>query len=163
MMVDLKGRQLMPTVTKPSEKTRGNLVVPTDLKREGVAEISASLNLLLADVFALYVKTKSFHWHISGPHFRDNHLLLDEQAAQIFAMSDDIAERIRKIGGSTLRSISDISRHQRLRDNNDGSLRARDMLAELCSDNRELTGFLRLTHEVASGNGDVATTMITDE
>jgi starvation-inducible DNA-binding protein len=160
MMVDLKGRQLMPIVTKPSEKTRGNLVVPTDLKREGVAEISASLNLLLADVFALYVKTKSFHWHISGPHFRDNHLLLDEQAAQIFAMTDDIAERTRKIGGIALRSISDISRHQRLRDNNDTSLSATDMLAELCSDNRQLTGFLRLTHEVASRNDDVATTSL---
>ena len=157
MMLDLRGRQLMPTVTQPSEKTTGNFIIPTDLKREGVAQITESLNLLLADVFALYLKTKSFHWHISGPHFRDYHLLLDEQAAQIFAMSDDIAERTRKIGGSTLRSISDISRQQRLRDNNDTSLSATDMLAQLCSDNRQLTGFLRLTHEVASGNGDVAT------
>ncbi|HXM49923.1 MAG TPA: DNA starvation/stationary phase protection protein [Pyrinomonadaceae bacterium] len=147
----------MQTITQPSEKATGNLIVPTDLKREGVAEISESLNLLLADVFALYLKTKSFHWHISGPHFRDYHLLLDEQAAQIFAMSDDIAERTRKIGGITLRSISDVSRHQRLRDNNDTGLSATDMLAELCSDNRHLTGFLRLTHEVASGNDDVAT------
>ena len=157
MMVDLKGRQLMPIVTQPSEKTNGNLVVPTDLKREGVAQITESLNLLLADVFALYLKTKSFHWHISGPHFRDYHLLLDEQAAQVFAMSDDIAERNRKIGGATLRSISDISRHQRLRDNNDTSLSATEMLAELCSDNRQLTGFLRLTHEVCDRNDDVAT------
>ena len=147
----------MQTVTQLSEKSKGNLIVPTDLKREGVAQIAESLSLLLADVFALYLKTKSFHWHISGPHFRDYHLLLDEQAAQISAMSDDIAERTRKIGGSTLRSISDISRHQRLRDNNEGSLSATDMLAELCSDNRQLTGFLRLTHEVASGNDDVAT------
>ena len=154
MMVDLKGRQLMPQL---SEYTKGNLIVPTDLKREGVAEIAESLNLLLADVFALYLKTKSFHWHISGPHFRDYHLLLDEQAAQIFAMSDDIAERTRKIGGSTLRSISDISRRQRLRDNNDASLSATDMLAELCSDNRQLTAFLRLTHEVSDRNDDVAT------
>lgn len=154
MMVDMKGRQLMPQL---SEYTKGNLIVPTDLKREGVAQISESLNLLLADVFALYLKTKSFHWHISGPHFRDYHLLLDEQAAQIFAMSDDIAERNRKIGGTTLRSISDISRHQRLRDNNDTRLSATDMLAELCSDNKQLTGFLRVTHEVASGNDDVAT------
>ena len=147
----------MKTATQLSEKPKGNLMVPTDLKREGVAEISESLNLLLADVFALYLKTKSFHWHISGPHFRDNHLLLDEQAAQIFAMTDDIAERTRKIGGSTLRSISDISRHQRLRDNNDTSLSATDMLAELCSDNRQLTAFLRLTHEVCDRNDDVAT------
>ncbi len=150
----------MQTVTQLSEKTKGNLIVPTDLKREGVAQISESLNLLLADVFALYLKTKSFHWHISGRHFRDYHLLLDEQAAQIFAMSDDIAERTRKIGGTTLRSISDISRHQRLRDNNDTSLSTTDMLAELCSDNRQLTGFLRLTHEVASRNDDVATTSL---
>jgi starvation-inducible DNA-binding protein len=157
MMLDLKGRQLMKTVTQLSEKGKGNLIVPTDLKGEGVAEISKSLTLLLADVFALYLKTKSFHWHISGPHFRDYHLLLDEQAAQIFAMSDDIAERTRKIGGSTLRSISDISRHQRLRDNNDTSLSATDMLAELCSDNRQLTGFLRLTHDVCDRNEDVAT------
>src|SRR5258705_4694372 len=152
----------MQTVTQLSEKTKGNLIVPTDLKREGVAQISESLNLLLADVFALYLKTKSFHWHISGPHFRDYHLLLDEQAAQIFAMSDDIAERTRKIGGSTLRSIIDISRHQRLRDNNDTSLSTTDMLAELCSDNRQLTGLLRLTHEVASRNDDVSTTSLTD-
>ena len=147
----------MQTVTQRSEKPTGNFIVPTDLKREGVAQIAESLNLLLADVFALYLKTKSFHWHISGPHFRDYHLLLDEQAAQIFAMSDDIAERIRKIDGITLRSISDITRHQRLRDNNDISLSATDMLTELCSDNKKLTGFLRLTHEVCDRNGDVAT------
>jgi len=153
-MLDLKGRHLM---TQISEYTKGNLIVPTDLKPEGVVEISESLNLLLADVFALYLKTKSFHWHISGPHFRDYHLLLDEQAAQIFAMSDDIAERTRKIGGVTLRSISDISRHQRLQDNDDASLSGTEMLAELCSDNRQLTGFLRLTHEVSDRNGDVAT------
>jgi starvation-inducible DNA-binding protein len=147
----------MKTGTQLSEKPKGNLIVPTDLKREGVAEISESLNLLLADVFALYLKTKSFHWHITGPHFRDYHLLLDEQAAQIFAMSDDIAERTRKIGGSTLRSVSDISRHQRLQDNNKTTFSATDMLAELCSDNRQLTAFLRLTHEVSDRNGDVAT------
>jgi starvation-inducible DNA-binding protein len=147
----------MQTITQPSEQTTGNFTIPTDLEREEVAEIVESLNQLLADVFALYLKTKSFHWHISGPHFRDHHLLLDEQAAQIFAMSDDIAERTRKIGGVTLRSISDISRHQRLRDNNDARLSATDMLAELCSDNRQLTGFLRGTHEVCDHNDDVAT------
>ena len=157
MMLDLRGRELMHTVTQRSEKTTGTFTIPTDLNREGVAQIVESLTRLLADVFALYLKTKSFHWHISGPHFRDYHLLLDEQAAQIFAMSDDIAERTRKIGGTTLRSISDISRHQRLRDNNDTSLSATDMLAELCSDNRQLTGFLRLTHDVCDRNDDVAT------
>src|SRR5258706_14426472 len=160
MMLDLRGRHLMQTATQLSVNTNGNLIVPTDLKPQGVEQISGSLNRLLADVFALYLKTKSFHWHISGRHFRDYHLLLDEQAAQIFAMSDDIAERTRKIGGPTLRSISDISRHQRLRDNNDTSLSTTDMLAELCSDNRQLTGFLRLTHEVASRNDDVATTSL---
>src|SRR6476659_6278256 len=111
MMMDLKGRQLFPEL---SEYTKGSLIVPTDLKREGVAQISESLNLLLADVFALYLKTKSFHWHISGPHFRDYHLLLDEQATQLFAMTDAIAERTRKIGGRTLSSFGDISRRQRL-------------------------------------------------
>ncbi len=150
----------MQTVTQLSEKTTAKFTIPSDLKREGVAQISESLNLLLADVFALYLKTKSFHWHISGPHFRDYHLLLDEQAAQIFAMSDDIAERIRKIDGITLRSISDITRHQRLRDNNNTSLSATEMLAELCSDNKQLTGFLRLTHEVCERNDDVATTSL---
>src|SRR5258705_4649005 len=147
----------MQNATHLSEKPEAPFRIPTDLTAEKVAQISSSLTLLLADVFALYLKTKSFHWHISGPHFRDYHLLLDEQAAQIFAMSDDIAERTRKIGGSTLRSISDISRHQRLRDNTDANLSATDMLAELCSDNKQLTGFLRLTHEVTSGNDDVAT------
>ena len=157
MMLDLRGRHLTQTVTQPGKNTNGNPIVPTDLKREGAAQIAESLNLLLADVFALYLKTKSFHWHISGPHFRDYHLLLDEQAAQIFAMSDDIAERTRKIGGTTLRSISDVSRHQRLRDNDDTRLSPTDMLAELCSDNKQLTGFLRLTHEVCDRNDDVAT------
>ena len=147
----------MQTVTQLSEKTPAKFTIPTDLKREGVAQIVESLTLLLADVFALYLKTKSFHWHISGPHFRDYHLLLDEHAAQIFAMSDDIAERTRKIGGTTVRSISDVSQHQRLRDNNDASLSATDMRAELCSDNKQLTGFLRLTHEVCDRNDDVAT------
>jgi starvation-inducible DNA-binding protein len=156
-MFSEKRKKLMQTVTQLSEKTTGNFISPTDLNQEGVTQITGSLSLLLADVFALYLKTKSFHWHISGPHFRDYHLLLDEQAAQIFAMSDDIAERTRKIGGSSLRSISDVSRHQRLRDNNDTNLGATDMLAELCSDNRQLTGYLRLTHAVCDRNGDVAT------
>src|SRR6266404_6979096 len=152
----------MQTVTQLSEKTPAKFTIPTDLKREGVAQIVESLTLLLADVFALYLKTKSFHWHISGPHFRDYHLLLDEHAAQIFAMSDDIAERTRKIGGTTVRSISDVSQHQRLRDNNDTNLSATDMLAELCSDNKQLTGFLRLTHEVCDRNEDVATASLTE-
>ncbi len=160
MMLDMRGRQLMQTVTQPSENTKGNLIVPTDLKREGVAEISESLNLLLADVFALYLKTKSFHWHISGPHFRDYHLLLDEQAAQIFAMTDLIAERTRKIGATALHSISDITRHQRLKDNDAEFVTPKEMLAELCADNQQLTRYLRSAHKVCERHNDVATTSL---
>ena len=129
----------------------------TDFSSSAVAELSGVLRHLLADVFALYLKTKSFHWRIGGRHFRDYHLLLDEQAEQIFAMTDDIAERARKIGGTTLRSISDISRHQRLKDNNQESVAAEQMLTELRSDNRHLTRSLRAAHEVCERHNDVAT------
>lgn len=127
-----------------------------DLTTSAMAEISAALRHLLADVLALYVKTKSFHWHISGRHFRDDHQLLDEQAAQLFAMVDDVAERTRKIGGTTLRSVRDITRNQRLGDNNDEHLSALEMLKALLDDNRQLTGFLRATHELCDRHGDVA-------
>jgi starvation-inducible DNA-binding protein len=130
------------------------------LAPEAVVEISAALRPLLADVFALYLKTKNFHWHMSGPHFRDYHLLLDEQAEQIFAMTDDIAERARKIGGTTIHSISDISRHQRLADNNSESIGPDAMLAELRDDNRALTQSLRDTHELCAKHNDVATTSL---
>jgi starvation-inducible DNA-binding protein len=130
---------------------------PTDLSRDAVVEISSSLCQLLADVFALYIKTKNFHWHMSGPHFRDYHLLLDEQSSQIFAMTDDIAERARTIGGTTLRSISDITQHQRLKDNNTEVVSPKDMLAELCVDNQQLTRSLRSTHEICERHKDVAT------
>jgi starvation-inducible DNA-binding protein len=143
------------TRAKEQEKTVSE--VTTDLSREGVAEISTTLRQLLADVFALYVKTKNFHWHMSGRHFRDYHLLLDEHAEQIFAMTDDIAERARKIGGTTLRSVSDISRHQRLKDNDAESLSPKEMLEEVRSDNRELTRFLRSAHEICEKHNDVAT------
>src|SRR5713101_2280179 len=136
---------------------KGSSETTSDLSRGGVAEISDALRPLLADVFALYVKTKNFHWHMSGRHFRDYHLLLDEHAEQIFAMTDDIAERARKIGGTTLRSIGDISRHQRLKDNNTEVVTAKDMLAELSADNQHLTRFLRSTHEVCEKHNDVAT------
>jgi starvation-inducible DNA-binding protein len=129
----------------------------TDLSREAVEEISNELRQLLADVFVLYVKTKNFHWHMSGNHFRDYHLLLDEHGEQIFAMTDDIAERARKLGGTSLHSISEISRHQRLKDNNEDFVAPKDMLAELCSDNQHLTKFLRSTHEVCDRHNDVAT------
>ena len=129
----------------------------TDLNADAAVEISRVLRQLLADVFALYLKTKNFHWHMSGRHFRDYHLLLDEHADQIFAMTDDIAERARKIGGTTIRSIGDISRNQRLKDNNEEFLTAEDMLAELQSDNRQVTTFLRAAHEVCDERNDVAT------
>src|SRR5689334_10408662 len=130
---------------------------PTDLNGDGVEEITSHLRRLLADVFALYVKTKNFHWHISGRHFRDYHLLLDEQATQIFAMTDTIAERARKIGGTTIRSISDIAKNQRLKDNNKESVSAQEMIRELCDDNQQLTRSLRATHEVCDRHNDVAT------
>jgi len=124
---------------------------------DAVVEISAVLREMLADVFALYLKTKNFHWHMSGPHFRDYHLLLDEQAEQIFDMTDDIAERARKLGGATIRSIGDIARHQRLKDNNADFVPPRDMLAELSDDNQQLTRFMRTAHGVCEQYNDVAT------
>lgn len=134
------------------------LAEPTaDLGRVAVEEISSQLRHLLADVFALYLKTKNFHWHMTGRHFRDYHLLLDEHAEQIFAMTDAIAERTRKIGGTTLRSIGEISRDQRLKDNDRDFVSAEEMLCELRTDNRELTRFLRLAHDVCERNNDVAT------
>ena len=129
----------------------------TDLGHVATTEICDALRPLLADVFALYVKTKSFHWHISGRHFRDYHLLLDEQAGQIFAMTDVIAERARTLGGTTLRSIGDITRHQRLRDNDTAPVGARAMLCELRDDNGQLTRSLRSAHTLCARHDDVAT------
>ena len=143
------------TQAKAQGKTA--IEVTTDLSTEGVAEISTALRPLLADVFALYVKTKNFHWHMSGQHFRDYHLLLDEHGEQIFGMTDEIAERARKIGGTTLRSISDISRHQRLKDNDEENVTPKNMLAELTADNQHLTRSLRSAHEVCEKYNDVAT------
>ena len=130
--------------------------IRTDLSRDAVAELSGGLCLLLSDVFSLYLKTKNFHWHMTGRHFRDHHLMLDEQADQIFAMTDAIAERARKIGGSTIRSISDIARHQRLKDNNEEGVAARHMFVELRADNLQLIDFLRRMHEVCEQHDDVA-------
>lgn len=134
--------------------------ISTDLSGDAVEEITSNLRRLLADVFALYVKTKNFHWHISGRHFRDYHLLLDEQATQIFAMTDTIAERVRKIGGTTIRSIGDIAKNQRLKDNNKENVSAQEMIRELCDDNQQLTRSLRGTHEVCDRHNDVATTSL---
>jgi starvation-inducible DNA-binding protein len=128
-----------------------------DLTNEATVEISGALRILLADVFALYVKTKNFHWHMSGKHFRDYHLLLDEQATQIFAMTDDIAERARKLGRPTIHSIKDIAQHQRLKDNNAEFVAPQEMLVELRSDNQQLARELRSTHELCEQHNDVAT------
>ena len=130
---------------------------PSDLDAQGVAAIEGELRQLLADVFALYVKTKNFHWHMSGPHFRDYHLLLDEQSDQIFAMTDLVAERVRKLGGSTLRSIGHIARTQRIADNDADYVEPEDMLAELRDDNQQLVTRLRQAHEVCENGGDIAT------
>ncbi|TLZ50431.1 MAG: DNA starvation/stationary phase protection protein [Gammaproteobacteria bacterium] len=140
----------------PSE-SRSPLVTPTDLSSTATKDISAAMNGLLADVFALYVKTKNFHWHLSGPHFRDYHLLFDEQADQIFAMTDPIAERVRKVGGSTLRSIGHIARMQRVMDNDAEYVEPSDMLAELRDDNKALAARLREAHNVCEEHRDIAT------
>ena len=136
--------------------TRAELQSPTDLGANANRDIPAALRALLADVFALYLKTKNFHWHMSGSHFRDYHLLLDEQSEQIFAMTDDIAERARKIGGTTLRSIGHIAREQRILDNDADFVAPDDMLAELRDDNKQLTASLRETHDLCDEHGDVA-------
>jgi starvation-inducible DNA-binding protein len=136
------------------------LRTPTDLGANATKDISAALTALLADTFALYLKTKNFHWHMSGPHFRDYHLMLDEQADQLFAMTDAIAERARKLGGTTLRSIGHIAKLQRIADNDAEFVTPDDMLAELASDNQQLVGFLRSTHGVAEEHNDVATTSL---
>ena len=144
-------------VTKlKTRKPAAALDTPTDLDSEAVAAVSEALNGLLADAFALYLKTKNFHWHVSGPHFRDYHLLLDDQAAEIFGATDDMAERVRKIGGTTLRSIGQIARLQRLLDNDAEFVTPQDMLAELRDDNKQLTVSLRQAHTLCDERGDIA-------
>ncbi|ABD04906.1 Ferritin and Dps [Rhodopseudomonas palustris HaA2] len=136
---------------------RPELEGPTDLSSDATRDIAPALRAMLADVFAVYLKTKNFHWHMSGPHFRDYHLLLDEQSDQIFAMTDQIAERARKIGGTSLRSIGHIARTQRILDNDADYVDPQDMLSELCSDNQQLTRELRRLHDLCDEYGDVAT------
>jgi starvation-inducible DNA-binding protein len=133
------------------------LATPTDLKPAATKDIAGAMNAILADVFALYLKTKNFHWHMSGPHFRDYHLLLDEQADQLFAMTDAIAERVRKIGGSTVRSVGHISRLQRVTDNDVDYVQPQDMLAEVREDNKALAARLREAHNVCDEHRDIAT------
>jgi starvation-inducible DNA-binding protein len=138
-------------------RRRAPLVTPTDLSTAATKDISAAMNAILADVFALYLKTKNFHWHMSGPHFRDYHLLLDEHGDQLYAMTDPIAERIRKLGGTTLRSIGHISRTQRILDNDADYVQPLDMLAELRDDNKTLASTLREAHNVCDEHRDIAT------
>jgi starvation-inducible DNA-binding protein len=149
----------MSTRTPDSTKA-AKTNVPDGFDAEQVRNLSSVLNALLADIYALYLKTKNFHWHMSGPHFRDYHLLLDEQGDQIFAIADDIAERVRKIGGTTVRSIGHIAKLQRITDNDQEFVPARDMLLELHADNRALVESLRSAHEVASKANDYATTSL---
>ncbi|PYL05373.1 MAG: DNA starvation/stationary phase protection protein [Verrucomicrobia bacterium] len=136
------------------------LATRTDLSHAAVKDISGAMNAILADVFALYVKTKNFHWHMSGPHFRDYHLLLDEQADQLFAMTDPIAERVRKLGGITLHSVGEIARNQRVLDNDAEYVEPLDMLAELAEDNKTMAARLREAHNVCEEHRDVATTSL---
>jgi starvation-inducible DNA-binding protein len=138
-------------------KQSAPLITPTDLKAGATKDIAGAMNGILADVFALYIKTKNFHWHLSGPHFRDYHLLLDEQADQIFAMSDPIAERIRKVGGGTIKSIGHIARLQRISDNDADYVEPEDMLAELRDDSKTLAARLREAHGVCEEHEDIAT------
>jgi starvation-inducible DNA-binding protein len=138
-------------------RRRAPLDTPTDLKPAATRDIAGAMNAILADVYALYFKTKNFHWHLSGPHFRDYHLLFDEQGDQLFAMADPIAERIRKVGGSTIRSIGHVSRLQRVKDNDAEYVDPKDMLAELRENNKELAARLREVHDVCDEHRDIAT------
>src|SRR5580693_3324267 len=148
------------SIVSKASKTSPDLDTPTDLPKAAVDKISAALNVLLADAFALYLKTKNFHWHVSGPHFRDYHLLLDEQSEQIFATTDDIAERVRKIGGTTLRSIGQISKLQTIKDNDESFVPAHDMLRELMNDNKQVAASMRECHELCDKHDDVASASI---
>jgi len=147
----------MGDMKKAAERRKAPLDTPTDLKSNAVRDVSAALNTLLADTFALYLKTKNFHWHVSGVHFRDFHLLFDEHADQIFAMTDEIAERVRKIGGTTLRSIGNIARLQRIPDNDAEYVDPLDMVAELGQDNQALIANMRQVHDLCDEENDVAT------
>jgi starvation-inducible DNA-binding protein len=150
-------RSFLMNKASAAEHRAAALHTPTDLKPEATKDLTAALNALLADYFALYLKTKNFHWHMSGPHFRDYHLLLDDQGDQIFATTDPLAERVRKIGGGTLRSIGQISKLQRVLDNDADYVTPQDMLAELADDNRQLVTRLREAHDVCDEHGDIAT------
>jgi starvation-inducible DNA-binding protein len=158
-----KTKDAADIVAKRKSRPLPRLDTPTFLSPQATDEIAAALTALLADSLALYLKTKNFHWHVSGPHFRDYHRMFDEQAAEIFAMTDPLAERARKIGGTTLRSIGHIGRLQRLADNDASYVEPADMLAELLDDNRQLAAFMRQTHDLADDHDDVATESLLEE
>ena len=139
------------------DKTSPDLDTPTDLSPEGVNKISSALNVLLADAFALYLKTKNFHWHVSGRHFHDYHLMLDEQSEAIFATTDQLAERVRKLGGATLKSIGQIAEHQTIQDNDEDYVPPREMLRELMEDNKHMAAAMRKAHKLADDNEDSGT------
>ncbi|HEX7874704.1 MAG TPA: DNA starvation/stationary phase protection protein [Sphingobium sp.] len=142
---------------------KSDLKTPTDLPSNAVSSVAQALNGILADLYALYFKTKNFHWHVSGPHFRDYHLMFDEQATELFATTDLVAERVRKTGNTTLRSIGDVSRHQSLKDNDSDFVTPADMLAELRDDNLKLIESLRAAKVLAGEAGDNATDGIIDD
>ncbi|MFJ7883104.1 Dps family protein [Pseudomonas sp. NPDC096917] len=150
----------MKDLKSAKESRKADLRTPSALSEEACNNIAAEVNALLADTFAIYIKTKNFHWHMSGPHFRDFHLLLDEQSDQIFATTDAIAERVRKLGRTTIRSIGHIKKLQRLLDNDADFVTPEDMLAELREDNIQLAAYMRTTHDMCSELGDVATTSL---
>jgi starvation-inducible DNA-binding protein len=151
-------KTLSPKKTQDLKKKRGAAIAtPTDLGADATKDISGALNAILADVFAIYLKTKNFHWHMSGPHFRDYHLLLDDQGDQLYAMTDPLAERVRKVGGITLRSIGHIAKLQRVSDNDAEFVTPLDMIAELHQDNKQLAASLRTAHDVCEEHKDIAT------
>jgi starvation-inducible DNA-binding protein len=147
----------MAKASKAKQRREAPLKTPSALGEDARRDISASLNALLADIFTLYLKTKNFHWHMSGPHFRDYHLLLDDQAGELYETTDPVAERVRKLGGGTLRSIGQIAKEQRLSDNDAGFVTPADMLAELRDDNARLAAYMRETHAMCDEYNDVAT------
>jgi len=159
----MKKTRPAPDKASLQRKQHAPLATPTDLGPKATRDVTGAMNAILADVFALYLKTKNFHWHMSGPHFRDYHLLLDEQGDQLFAMTDPIAERVRKLGGTTLRSIGHIARLQRVDDNDAEYVEPEDMLAELREDNKMLAARLRETHGLCDERGDVATASLIEE
>ena len=150
----------VPVSKAKSDKVSPDLDTPTDLPQEAVDKISAALNTLLADAFALYLKTKNFHWHVSGRHFRDYHLMLDEQSDAIFATTDQLAERVRKLGGITLRSIGQVSKLQTIKDNNEDYVPPRQMLRELMEDNKHVAAAMRKAHKIADDNEDRGTAQL---